>query len=90
MGIAVRDIIAFSDARANLSRLVDEVQKGAEKPTAVPVRNSGVTGKQYWHARYHHDATCRWLRGVCADFFMESAQPAIDLVAPQKLQRQAT
>ena len=31
MGIAVRDIVAFSDARTNLSRLVDEVQKGAEK-----------------------------------------------------------
>ena len=31
MGIAVRDIIAFSDARTNLSRLVDEVQKGTEK-----------------------------------------------------------
>jgi prevent-host-death family protein len=31
MGIAVRDIVAFSDARTNLSKLVDEVQKGAEK-----------------------------------------------------------
>ena len=31
MGIAVRDIVAFSDARMNLSRLVDKVQKGAEK-----------------------------------------------------------
>ena len=31
MGISVRDIVAFSDARTNLSRLVDEVQKGAEK-----------------------------------------------------------
>ena len=31
MGIAVRDIIAFSEARAHLSRLVDEVRQGAEK-----------------------------------------------------------
>lgn len=31
MGIAVRDIVAFSDARTNLSQLVDEVQKGSEK-----------------------------------------------------------
>ena len=31
MGISVRDIVTFSDARTNLSRLVDEVQKGAEK-----------------------------------------------------------
>jgi len=31
MGIAVRDIIAFSEARTHLSRLVDEVCQGAEK-----------------------------------------------------------
>jgi prevent-host-death family protein len=31
MTIAVRDIVAFSDARANLSRLVDEVRLGGEK-----------------------------------------------------------
>ena len=40
MGISVRDIVAFSDARTNLSRLVDEVQKGAEKiitKNGVPV-----------------------------------------------------
>jgi len=29
--IHVSDIVAFSDARAQLSRLVDEVQQGAEK-----------------------------------------------------------
>ena len=31
MAIAVRDIVAFSEARTHLSRLVDEVQRGAEK-----------------------------------------------------------
>lgn len=31
MGISVRDIIAFSEARTHLSRLVDEVRAGAEK-----------------------------------------------------------
>jgi len=31
MGIAVRDIVAFSEARTHLSRLVDEVQQGVEK-----------------------------------------------------------
>lgn len=31
MGIAVRDIVAFSEARTHLSRLVDEVCQGAEK-----------------------------------------------------------
>ncbi len=31
MGIAVRDIVAFSEARTHLSRLVEEVQQGREK-----------------------------------------------------------
>ncbi len=31
MGIAVRDIVAFSEARSNFSRLVEEVRQGAEK-----------------------------------------------------------
>lgn len=31
MGIEVRDIIAFSEARSHLSRLVEEVQQGREK-----------------------------------------------------------
>ena len=31
MGIAVRDIVAFSEARTHFSRLVDEVCQGAEK-----------------------------------------------------------
>lgn len=31
MGIAVSDIVAFSEARTHLSRLVDEVRQGAEK-----------------------------------------------------------
>ncbi len=31
MAIAVRDIVAFSEARTHLSRLVEEVLQGAEK-----------------------------------------------------------
>lgn len=31
MGISTRDIVAFSEARTHLSRLVDEVRQGAEK-----------------------------------------------------------
>jgi DNA-binding transcriptional LysR family regulator len=26
--------------------------------------------KQHWHARFHHDAGNRWLRGVCSQLFM--------------------
>lgn len=38
MTIAVRDIVAFSDARTNLSRLVDEVRLGGEK---IITKNGG-------------------------------------------------
>lgn len=31
MSIAISDIVAFSEARTHLSRLVDEVRQGAEK-----------------------------------------------------------
>ncbi len=38
-----------------------------------PFEIPGFTVKQYWHARYHHDADSRWLRGICAELFMNSA-----------------
>lgn len=53
MAIAVRDIIAFSEARTHLSRLVDEVQKGAEKI----ITKNGVPAVAIIDARrldYHH------------------------------------
>lgn len=37
-------------------------------PLAIP----GFTMKQYWHARYHHDAACRWRRDLYTDLFMKS------------------
>ncbi|NMG42200.1 LysR family transcriptional regulator [Aromatoleum toluvorans] len=37
-------------------------------PFAIP----SFTVKQHWHARYHHDAGNRWLRGVCAGLFLRS------------------
>jgi hypothetical protein len=36
-----------------------------------PVPIPTFTVKQHWHARYHHDAANRWLRGVCAELFMQ-------------------
>jgi hypothetical protein len=36
-------------------------------PVPIPI----FTVKQHWHARYHHDAANRWLRGVCAGLFMQ-------------------
>ena len=46
-----------------------------------PFEIPGFTVKQYWHARYHHDADSRWLRGICAELFMKSGSSADVVVA---------
>lgn len=39
-------------------------------PCPFPIPSFAV--KQHWHARYHHDAGNRWLRGICAGLFLRS------------------
>ncbi|WP_407280456.1 LysR family transcriptional regulator [Aromatoleum evansii] len=39
-------------------------------PCPFPIPS--FTVKQHWHARYHHDAGNRWLRGVCAGLFLHN------------------
>jgi hypothetical protein len=34
-----------------------------------PVAVEGFAVRQHWHARYHHEAGNRWLRGVVALLF---------------------
>lgn len=41
-----------------------------------PLKIPSFTVKQYWHARYHHDAANRWLRGICAELFLETQRGA--------------
>lgn len=36
---------------------------------ACPLPVPSFDVKQHWHARYHHDAANRWLRGVCGLLF---------------------
>jgi DNA-binding transcriptional LysR family regulator len=67
-------ILSTSDLIATLPRHIGETLARAAglralpSPFAIP----GFTVKQYWHARYHHDAANRWLRGVCSELFMKS------------------
>jgi DNA-binding transcriptional LysR family regulator len=67
-------ILSTSDLVATLPRHIGETLAAAAGlrvlpcPFGIPV----FTVKQYWHARYHQDAACRWLRGVCAGLFMKS------------------
>jgi DNA-binding transcriptional LysR family regulator len=68
-------IVSHSDLIATLPRHIGETLAQAAGlltlpcPFAVP----GFTVKQYWHARFHQDADNRWLRGICAELFMNRA-----------------
>ena len=68
-------ILSTSDLIATLPRHIGETLAHAAglRVLPCPFEIPGFTVKQYWHARYHHDAACRWLRGVCAELFMKSA-----------------
>lgn len=67
-------ILSTSDLIATLPRHIGETLARAAGLRALPCPFAipGFTVKQYWHARYHHDAANRWLRGVCAELFMKS------------------
>lgn len=67
-------ILSTSDLVATLPRHIGETlaQAAGLRILPCPVAIAGFTVKQYWHARYHHDPGNRWLRGLCADLFMQS------------------
>ena len=70
-------VVLASDLIATLPRHTGETLAAANAlnvyPCPVPVPS--FTVKQHWHARYHHDAGSRWLRGVCADLFQKREGP---------------
>ncbi|MDE2418324.1 MAG: LysR family transcriptional regulator [Burkholderiales bacterium] len=68
-------ILSTSDLVATLPRHIGETLARAAglQVLPCPFAIAGFTVKQYWHARYHHDAGNRWLRNVCAELFMREA-----------------
>ena len=74
-GLALKDgaeqLQTRSDLIATLPRQIGETLARAAGLRVLPRRFEipGFTVKQYWHARYHHDAACRWLHG---GVFMQS------------------
>jgi DNA-binding transcriptional LysR family regulator len=66
-------ILSTTDLLATLPRHIGEtLARGANLlvlkcPLAIP----SFQVKQHWHARFHHEAGNRWLRGVCAELFMQ-------------------
>lgn len=66
-------ILSTSELIATLPRHIGETRARAAGLRVLPCRFEipGFTVKQYWHVRYHYHTACRWLRGVCAELFME-------------------
>jgi len=71
-------ILSTSDLVATLPRHIGETlaQTAGLRVLACPLKIPSFTVKQYWHARYHHDAGSRWLRGICAELFLQPQRPA--------------
>ncbi len=72
LGLAA--ILSNNDLVATLPRHIGETlaQAAGLRVLVCPLPIPPFTVKQYWYARYHHDAASRWLRGVCAELFMDT------------------
>ncbi|MET0205076.1 MAG: LysR family transcriptional regulator [Casimicrobiaceae bacterium] len=66
-------IVSTTDLIATLPRHTGETlaKVGRLKVFPCPVPIPNFTVKQHWHARYHHDAGNRWLRGTIASLFLQ-------------------
>lgn len=66
-------IVSTTDLIVTLPRQIGEslARFGGLKVFPCPVPIATFTVKQHWHGRYHHDPANRWLRGVCADLFLQ-------------------
>jgi DNA-binding transcriptional LysR family regulator len=66
-------ILSTSDLVATLPRHIGETlaRTAGLRVLPCPVAIESFTVKQYWHTRYHQDPANRWLRGVCADLFLD-------------------
>ena len=69
LGLAA--IVSSTDLVATVPRTIGETLAagGGIRVLPCPVKVAPFNVKQYWHARYHHDAGHRWLRSVCATLF---------------------
>ncbi len=70
-------ILSTNDLVATLPRHIGETLARAAglRVLPCPLAIPSFTVKQYWHARYHHDAGNQWLRGICTALFFEKDRP---------------
>lgn len=75
LGLAA--IVSSTDLIATVPRTIGEAlaRTGTIRVLPCPVKIPTFMVKQYWHARFHHDAGLRWLRGACARLFAQNEGP---------------
>ena len=69
-------ILATTDLMVTLPRHIGETLARIGKLNVLncPISIPTFKVKQHWHARYHNDPANRWLRGLCADLFLNSSK----------------
>jgi DNA-binding transcriptional LysR family regulator len=71
--LGVSAILSSTDLIATLPRRIGErlasIGNLQTRPCPVPIPS--FTVRQHWHARYHNDPGNRWLRGLCAQLFLQ-------------------
>jgi DNA-binding transcriptional LysR family regulator len=72
--LGLSGVLATTDLIATLPRHIGETLANLAnlKVHRCPFPIPSFTVKQYWHTRYHRDASSRWLRGVCVHLFLKS------------------
>jgi DNA-binding transcriptional LysR family regulator len=66
-------ILSSSDLVATLPRHIGSTLAEAAglRKLPCPLNIPSFSVKQYWHARYHHDAASQWLRRICVELFLQ-------------------
>lgn len=66
-------VVEHTDLLMTIPRRLGELLRGRGEFSIFPVPFAlpEYTIKQHWHARFHHDAGNRWLRGVIAELMSE-------------------
>ena len=69
--LGITGIVSSTDLVATVPRGIGETlaATSAIRIFQCPAKVPGFSVKQYWHARYYHDAGNRWLRAVCVKLF---------------------
>jgi DNA-binding transcriptional LysR family regulator len=83
--LGIGEILANSDLLATAPRLLADVLKKRNdlRTVPVPVSLPSFSIMQYWHARFHQNPSCRWVRQTVADLFhdyngSDANSPAIE------------